>query len=251
MAVIQSTELTGPPWVLQWDGAENPLPIRGVRGVRSQSRIHLGGEAPPWYDTGAHGEPFNLSANIARLSGDIVRHCKELQHIRISQVLFTITQARNGQTHGLQARVTPLRFKEGQLRRKVGSRCQQVQRFTVDGIEILYVVAFCLPRFLNQSFDDKFITLFHELYHISPSFDGDLRRHDGRCKLHSHSKKQYDAYMAHLARAYLSNGADRSLHHFFRLTFDQLEHRHGRVEGIVVPRPRLLTLPQRLAKEMG
>jgi hypothetical protein len=222
-----------------------------VRGVRTKSRIHAGREAPPWYDTGSHDEPFNLSSSIARLSADIVEHCQELRHIRTSQVLFTITQARNGQRHGLQARVTPLRFKGGQLCRKVGSRSQQVQRFIVDGTEVLYVIAFCLPRFLNQSFDDKFITLFHELYHISPAFDGDLRRHNGRGTLHTHSKRQYDAYMADLARAYLSNGADRSLHHFFRLTFDQLEHRHGLVEGVVVPRPRLLTLPQRVAKETG
>ncbi len=52
---------------------------------------------------------------------------------------------------------------------------------------MLYLVTFCLPRFLDQDFDDKFITLFHELYHISPRFEGDLRRHEGRCALHSHS----------------------------------------------------------------
>ena len=46
---------------------------------------------------------------------------------------------------------------------------------------MLYVMTFCLPRFLEQSFDDKFVTIFHELFHIGPSFDGDFRRHSGRC----------------------------------------------------------------------
>ena len=105
---------------------------------------------------------------------------------------------------------------------------------------MLYLVTFCLPRFLDQDFDDKFITLFHELYHISPAFEGDLRRHEGRYAIHSHSKRHYDAHMAALARAYLSNGADRSLHAFLRLNFTQLVHRHGSVVGVVVPRPRLL-----------
>jgi hypothetical protein len=116
---------------------------------------------------------------------------------------------------------------------------------------MLYLVTFCLPRFLDQDFDDKFITLFHELYHISPTFDGDLRRHAGRCEVHSHSKRLYDAHMAHLARSYLSNGADHGVHSFLRLDFAQLHHRHGGVVGVVVPRPRLLpvAIPQESASQ--
>jgi hypothetical protein len=74
-----------------------------------------------------------------------------------------------------------------------------VQRYFVDEREILYLVTFCLPRFLDQDFDDKFITLFHEMYHIGPAFDGDLRRHPGRCAMHTSSKNSYDKHMAHLA----------------------------------------------------
>jgi hypothetical protein len=100
-----------------------------------------------------------------------------------------------------------------------------------------------LPRFQNQSFDDKFVTLFHELYHISPAFDGDLRRHGGRYAIHSHSQRHYDLHMAHLARSYLANGADPNLHAFLRLDFSQLQRRHGSVVGVVVPRPKLIPLP--------
>jgi hypothetical protein len=136
-----------------------------------------------------------------------------------------------------------MRFRHGELTRRRSGGLYQVQRYFIEGREMLYLIAFCLPRFLDQDFDDKFITLFHELYHISPSFDGDLRRHAGRCTLHTQSKRLYDAHMAHLARAYLSNGAERRLHDFLRLNFAQLRHRHGSVVGAVVPRPRLLPIP--------
>jgi hypothetical protein len=126
-----------------------------------------------------------------------------------------------------------------------------VQRYFVDGREMLYLITFCLPRFLDQDFDDKFVTLFHELYHISPAFDGDLRRHGGRCELHTQSKRHYDGHMADLARGYLANGADRSLHAFLRLDFAQLRHRHGSVEAVVVPRPRLVPLPPGAAAPAG
>jgi hypothetical protein len=142
--------------------------------------------------------------------------------------------------HGLQARVTPLRFRQGQLLRRRGGVTYRVQRYFVDGREMLYVVTFCLPRFLDGTFEDKFVTLFHELYHISPAFEGDLRNLGGRCRLHSGDKRAYDARMLLLARGYLSGGADPGLSNFLRLDFAQLEYRHGAVAGVVVPRPRLL-----------
>jgi hypothetical protein len=120
----------------------------------------------------------------------------------------------------------------------------QVQRYFVDSRDILYLVTFCLPRFLDLDFDEKFVTLFHELYHISPAFDGDLRRHDGRYSVHSHSQRLYDEHMAHLARAYLNDGADPNLHGFLRLDFAQLQCRHGSVVGVMVPRPKIIPLAE-------
>jgi hypothetical protein len=231
--------------MLRWCEPDNPLPLRTVHLPARVRRPTTGLEAPPWLASGPADKPFDFCHHIRALCADIVRHCKELRHIDASRLLFGMTQARSGRRHGLQARVTPLRFRHGQLtRRRRGGGQYQVQRYFVNGREMLYLVTFYLPRFLDQDFDDKFITLFHELYHISPHFEGDLRRHEGRCELHTRSKRLYDAHMAHLARAYLSNGADRSLHLFLRLNFAQLQHRHGSVVGVVVPRPRLLPVAE-------
>ena len=168
--------------------------------------------------------------------------CEPLRHLDAARLLFAVTQARSGRRHGLQARVTPLRFHDGHLTRVRRGVLYQVQRYFHGPVEFLYLVTFCLPRFLDQNFDDKFITLFHELYHISPAFEGDLRRHNGRCALHTRSQRAYDAQMAVLARAYLASGPDPALHAFLRLDFAQLAHRHGSVVGATVPRPRLLPI---------
>jgi len=239
------------PLVLRWRHPEIPLPVRPVRLPRHGRRRTIGLEAPGWLATGPLDQPFDFCRHMRRLAADVVRHCAEMRHIDVSRLLFGVTQARGGHAHGLQARVTPLRFRHGQLTRRHNGVCYQVQRYFVDDREMLYLVTFCLPRFLDQDFDDKFITLFHELYHISPSFDGDLRRHGGRCEVHSHSKRLYDAHMADLARSYLSNGAERSLHAFLRLDFAQLQYRHGGVVGVMVPRPRLLPVanPQEAARK--
>jgi hypothetical protein len=228
------------PPILSWGKSCQPLPLRRIQKppYSRQRKDEL--VAPYWMSTGPVDRPFDFCGHMRRLTADVVHHCPELSHIDYSRLLFAITQARTGRRHGLQARVTPLRFRNGHLIRRHLGVNYQVQRYFVDGREMLYLVTFCLPRFLDQKFLDKFITLYHELYHIAPEFNGDLRRHEGRYALHSHSKSRYDARMAEFARAYLSNGADQPLYSFMRMDYAQLEHRHGSVVGVVVPRPRLL-----------
>jgi hypothetical protein len=231
------------PAVLRWQVPDHPLPVKEIRCPARACQRQLGLAAPPWLDTGPIDRPFDFCLHVRRLCADITRRCPELGHIDVSRLLFAVTQARSARVHGLQARVTPLRFRHGQLIRRRQGVCYQVQRYVVDGREMLYLVTFCLPRFLEQGFDDKFITLFHELFHISPAFEGDLRRLDGRCTLHTRSQRDYDTWMAALARAYLAGNPASHLHDFLRLDFAQLQYRHGSVVGVVVPRPRLLPLP--------
>ena len=228
------------PLLYHWGGTHDPLPIQSVRAVGRAPALAIDDEAPPWIMTGPPGEPFDFCAHVRRLCTDIAARCTELAHVRAERVLFAFTQARNGRAHGLQARVTPLRFHGGALYRRHRGTRYQVQRLFIHGREVLYLMTFCLPRFLNQAFDDKFVTLFHELFHIGPRFDGDLRRHNGRYAVHSCSQRRYDEHMAGLARAYLASSPDPDLHAFLRLNFGQLRHRHGSIVGAVIPRPKLV-----------
>jgi hypothetical protein len=240
------------PLELHWDDTDNPLPRRALCLPAGARRQTIGLEMPPHLHTGPADQPFDFCRHIRALCTDIVRHCPELKHIDVSRLLFGATQTRSGRIKGLQARLTPMRCRHGRLTRRCrDGRLYQVQRYFVNGREMLYLMTFYLPRFLDEHFDEKFITLFHELYHISPRFEGDLRRHEGRCDVHTRSKHLYDVHMAHLARAYLSNGTDRNLHAFLRINFAQLRHRHGSVVGVVVPRPRLLLVPENAKTNHG
>lgn len=238
-------EVPQPRWPLVccWNLAGKPLPRRVIRTSPRTVPNHrdLGPDVP----TGPVQQPFDFCGHVQRLCADIGRRCPALRHLDVARMLFAVTQARNGHAHGLQARVTPLRFREGRLTRQRRGVTYQVQRFVVGSRDILYLVAFCLPRFLDLDFDEKFVTLFHELYHISPAFDGDLRRHQGRYSIHSHSQRRYDEHMAQLAREYLASGADPGLYGFLRLNFVQLQRRHGSVEGVFVPRPKIIPVGER------
>jgi hypothetical protein len=229
------------PLELCWNDPDRPLPVRLIRRPTRQGRPPRG-PVPAGLPTGPLDQPFDFTGHIRRLCLDLVTRCEELAHIDVTRLLFAMTQARNGSGHGLQARLTPLRFEGGRLTRRRRGITYQVQRYFHGFHEFLYLVTFCLPRFLDQPFDDKLITLFHELYHINPPFDGDLRRHQGRYALHTHSQRGYDRHMAALKRKYLARRPDPALFAFLQLDFTQLEQRHGGVAGVVVPRPKVIPL---------
>jgi hypothetical protein len=241
----------GQPLIYRFRYPDSPLPTRRIEARAALPADLPGFKAPPWLWTGDASTPFDFTACIRPLVRDISRRCPALGHLDESRMLFGVTQARGAKMFGLQARVTPLRFARGQLTQERRGVTFQVQRYLNGSVEFLYLVTFCLPRFQDQAFDDKMVTLFHELYHVSPAFDGDLRRHSGRYCIHSASQQRYDAHMADLARAYLSTKPDPRLLDFLRLSFGQLVQRHGSVVGVAVPRPKMVPVGQTAASRGG
>lgn len=186
--------------------------------------------------------PLDFTGRIRRLCADVAARCPDLAHIDPPAVLFTFTTSRTRRSAGLLARVTPMRFREGAQTRRTRGVVYRAQQYYVDGREMLYLVTFCLPRFLDLSFEEKFITVFHELYHISPQFDGDLRRHGGRYEVHSKSKKDYDAHMAVLVERYLADHPNPGAFDYLRLGASDLWRLHGGITGVTVPRPKMIPL---------
>ena len=99
-----------------------------------------------------------------------------------------------------------------------------------DGTEMLYLLSFYLPRFQDRPLLDKLATVVHELWHIGPAFDGDLRRHEGRCYAHGPREAEYHRQMEHLARRWLETKPPDDCYEFLRHDFQGLRRLHGTVE---------------------
>lgn len=184
---------------------------------------------------------FDFTAHMRLVCSDMILRLEELRHIDLARVAVSFAQARKRVTHGLFASLTPLRFAGGQETTVRRGRCYHVQKlYNSSGREMFYVLTFYLPRFMDLDFREKLITIVHELWHISPQFDGDIRRHEGRCFAHTGSQKQYDAQMDLLAQRWLSLGPPEELWGFLAGGFDDLAGRHGRIVGVKIPRPKLI-----------
>ena len=206
----------------------SPAQTRGVSGLRKSARPALRGG-------------FDFCVAIKQLGLDIVARTPALAHVDFQQIAIVFAQARKRVNYGVYASLTPLRFQAGSLTTKRRGRQYTIQRmFDSAGAEYLYILTFYLPRFQDLDPREKLITIFHELWHISPAFDGDIRRHEGRCYAHTGSQAQYDAHMETLVDAWLAQQPPEALWSFLKLNFAALQGRWGRVTGARIARPRLI-----------
>lgn len=165
----------------------------------------------------------------------------ELAHIDCERVAFGMCQTRSRVSHGLQASLTPLRFEGGRRTKRVRGReytCQRLDDGT--GRDYLYLLNLYVPRLLDQPFEEKLTTVVHELWHISPDFDGDLRRHEGRCYVHGPSQKAFDDQAARLAQQWLALDPLLGLYAFLECSFAELAAQHGGVVGRRYSTPKLV-----------
>jgi len=165
--------------------------------------------------------PFDFTLAMRRLMEDITANCRALGHIEMSRVAVGFGQTRTARLSGIYAQV---------LRR--GEAVLEMPILTVNGEEALYLVKFMLPRFLQVSFPEKIGTVFHEMYHIGPRFDGTLRTFPGRRPYHTGSQRRYDRFVGSLAQKYLASTSRHDLHQFLKKNFEQLRAEHGGVVGI-------------------
>ena len=186
---------------------------------------------------------LNLTAELERLIVDIVQRMEEFRHVEPERLLVCTASTRGGGVHGTYAKIHPLRFEGGvrttRLRRGRQTVTCSLPAITHRGTEILYLIYFLVPRFFNLPLQEKLITVFHELYHISPDFDGDLRRFPGKNYAHGSSTKRYNAHMATLVDAYLAKLGDDEPPFFLSADMKELRSRHRVIVARRMRAPRL------------
>ena len=190
-----------------------------------------------------HQPGFDYTAHMRRLCSDIARRSPQMRHVDLSRVALSFARSRKPGPYGIWAALTPLRF-EGGARHAVRNGRQVTCQRVLDqhGREMLYILNFYLPRFQDLSLTDKFTTIFHELWHISPNFNGDIRRFPGRCYAHSQSEEEYDALAAEMARKWLSLKPNPQDYAFLQYTFAELNAKHGPIYGQKVSHPRIIAV---------
>jgi hypothetical protein len=200
----------------------------------------MAGRRPSSSDAGSTG--LDVTARVRRLCEDLVATLDELRHIDMSRTALRLCQTRRAGHHGVQASMTPLRFRDGAdtlVRRGTPWRIHPCPHDSL-GRRHLYLLSLYVPRFLDLTADEKVAVVLHELWHASPAFDGDLRRFGkGRTRFHGGGCEQYHHQMRKLAKRRLANGDLHETHPWLACDFAAMKRRYGRVFGTKLPTPRL------------
>lgn len=184
---------------------------------------------------------LDFTAAMRRLCGDMAERLPDLHHVAIDRVTFRVCQTRKAVSYGMHASLTPLRFAGGERFTQRRNRTWTIAPlFDSTGREFLYLLSFYLPRFCDQSLDEKLSTVMHELWHISTAFDGDLRRMPGRCYAHGSSEAEFHNTARDAARRWLALAPPPELFAFLDCDFRQLCQRHGGVYGARIRTPKLI-----------
>lgn len=189
---------------------------------------------------------LNLTGELERLIRDITARTPQLQHVMPDKLLVCVSTGRTTRGGSL-AKIHPLRFAGGErsVKARRGRRSVLCTMPTIkhQGEEMLYVIYFLVPRFLELPLREKLITIFHELYHISPACDGDIRRFPGRNYAHGSSTKSYNLLMGKLVDAYLEMIPNRSALDFLEGDLASLRSRHKAIVGRRLQAPRISITP--------
>ncbi len=138
---------------------------------------------------------------------DIVNNVEEFSYIDPEQITVNFKKAREGALEEVWAEITGLSEEDyGSVQQREGRMEMYFYSNSLlfNGTPVKYIIDFYVPVFFNLSFKDKLTTVFHELYHISPRFDGDLRLFKGKAYKHGPSMEKYDKYMEYLVDKYLA-----------------------------------------------
>lgn len=186
-------------------------------------------------------DSFDYTSAVRMTCEDVVYRLPEFRHVKMNRVAVSFCQTRNSSDYGVFASLTPLKFENGERTTRKHGRIWTIQRLLDrEGKEYLYILNIYAPRFMDLRLSEKLDTIVHELYHIGPEFNGDLRRFRGRCFAHGSSRKKYDLTVNKLVEKWLALNPPPEVWDYLRFDFAELKRRYTHIHGMKVPSPKLI-----------
>jgi len=177
---------------------------------------------------------FDFTGNMTLLVDDIVKTHPFFKHIRINEILVAISPS-NGTRNGVVAKLRPMLFEGGSRTKLVRGIEFEAPEVIINSKKILYIVYFHLPRFLNHGdHKTKLATVLHELHHISPLFNGDIRRYSGKNYAHGNSRKDFDDLICIYTDEYIQSTSKPELSSFLKYKYSELKRKHGAICGDMI-----------------
>jgi len=169
------------------------------------------------------GDSINLTDVLTLIIHDMIQSTGEFKAFDLNRMLVCCASNRKDCRGAIYGKLLPLRFKDGAEIIKHNGRFYTIPKLKVNNSEILYIIYFYIPKFFNLSAKDKINVMFHELYHISPEFNGDIRRMGKFKAAHGHSRKSFEEKYIEFADVFYEKIKETPYYNFLNMDSHQIK----------------------------
>jgi len=188
-------------------------------------------------------DSINLTDILTLIIDDIIKTTDEFKSFDLNRILICCASNRKDFKGAIFGKLLPLRFKDGSEIIKHNGKFYTIPKIKVNNTEILYIIYLYIPKFFDLSPKGKVNVIFHELYHINPGFNGDIRRMGKFKAAHGHSRKSFEEKYIEYADAYFKTIQNTPYFSFLQMNSDDIRNRYKTIKyrRIKNVKPVLLT----------
>lgn len=175
-------------------------------------------------------DSINLTDILTLIIHDMVNSTEEFKSFDLNKILVCCASNRKDFRGATYGKLLPLRFKNGSEIIKHKGKFYTIPKVIMNDIEILYVIYLYIPKFFNLSAKDKVNVMFHELYHINPEFNGDIRRMGEFKSAHGHSRKAFEEKYIEYADVFFDKIKNTPYYNFLQMNTDEIQANFKKVK---------------------
>lgn len=186
---------------------------------------------------------INITDILTLIIHNMIKTTNEFKSFDINKILICCASNRKDFKGATYGKLLPLRFKDGSEIIKHNGRFYTIPKVKINNIEILYIIYFYIPKFINLSAKDKVNVMFHELYHINPEFNGDIRRMGKFKSAHGHSRKSFEEKYIEFADTFFTGIKETPYYNFLQMNSEDIQNQFKKIkyQRMKSIRPVLLT----------
>lgn len=176
------------------------------------------------------GDSINLTDILTLIIHDMVELTEEFKCFDLNKILICCASNRKDFRGATYGKLLPLRFKDGSEIIKHNGRFYTIPKVKVNNMEILYIIYFYIPKFFNLSAKDKVNVMFHELFHINPEFNGDIRRMGKFKAAHGHSRKSFEEKYIEYADTFFEKIENTPYYNFLKMNSEDIQKEFKKIK---------------------
>ena len=184
------------------------------------------------------GDTVCLTDVLSAIMREIALFSPQFAHIDMRYILVSVAFNRAAVRGYMYGKLVPLCFENGQKESVYKGRFYRMPDVVYEDIDQLYVIYFYAPRFFNLSPYEKLKVIFHELYHVSPEFNGDIRRMGSKKFAHGHSRKKFDSFFEEEAKRFGEHITNTGFFEFLSFSVNDFYKKFKKVTYLKVKTPR-------------